>query len=870
MKKVFLFLFVIICGNVNAQGWSVFAATSFASGDGTENNPYIISTPQQLALLAKMIEEEHDNYADKSYQLGADINLQGYEWDLSAGTSETSPFKGKFDGAGKTISNLLQTAYLAFPGDFCGLFGVTKDAEIKNLTINYALINLPRVTGTLIGFADETKIIDCFVRNADITQGSDNTGGFIGYATKTSVSGSEFSGSVSGTGIFTGGFIGFGKEIILIDCSSEGTVTGIENVGGFIGEIQGNSTITSCFSTVNTSGIRFIGGFIGYVDAAEPVVIASCYATGSVIGLAENVGGFIGYFNGRGSIEESFAKGAVTGLSGVGGFMGRGATDNDAEVPARLKNCYSIGSVTGAAANIGGFIGSNYKLMITNCYAGGTVSGKENVGGFSGFAQGSVIFGCYANGAVEGDMYVGGFGGYISDGASIVASLASGNVDGNIIVGGFLGTNNNSAVSACFTNGLMINENNSGGFTGNNLSGNYTNCHFDRQSSGVVVEIVSGSEADGINASPTSMLTQSSLTGFSANDWLFIQGFYPQLKYFAEHTDDAIRTKSELFAVPLVFANDDELCGNVQTVFQLTDKTPAGKTINWTAGSFDKITFHNNYVYAEASQAWRTLIFRVDDMERAFNFRSINGLFSVDILDLRSSLPHVGNEFNYFIECGSNDEFVLVDISLYPYATSVPESPVRIYPNEQQEIVVTTPDGQTKNYLFKAEKRLNPDIYVQRWQHTLAVNNNFDVNGGYNFKAYQWYKNGEILPDTKGYIFEQGGLSLTATYHVVLTTQDDEKITVCPAVITEMPVMTSVWPNPARRGHSMNVDTGLTDDEILSGATIQIFNMAGGVVAKKNINASSVEITAPETPGHYILQITSGVMSQTHKIIVEQ
>ena len=65
------------------------------------------------------------------------------------------------------------------------------------------------------------------------------------------------------------------------------------------------------------------------------------------------------------------------------------------------------------------------------------------------------------------------------------------------------------------------------------------------------------------------------------------------------------------------------------------------------------------------------------------------------------------------------------------------------------------------------------EVIVQRWGDVLAVTNE-DYNGGYEFVAFQWYKNGQIVEGSTSSIFyESSGLDLNAEYSVMLTRGND-------------------------------------------------------------------------------------------------
>jgi hypothetical protein len=65
------------------------------------------------------------------------------------------------------------------------------------------------------------------------------------------------------------------------------------------------------------------------------------------------------------------------------------------------------------------------------------------------------------------------------------------------------------------------------------------------------------------------------------------------------------------------------------------------------------------------------------------------------------------------------------------------------------------------------------DVIAQRWNDVLAVKNR-DYNGGYDFVAFQWYKNSEIiLGATSSVLYVEGEFDLDDEYSVMLTRAED-------------------------------------------------------------------------------------------------
>ncbi len=86
-------------------------AEAFESGSGTESNPFIIMTADQLAAFAVSV-DEGTTYEGQYIRLGSDIDLSAIEtWNPIGDESKPSTckdklFNGDFDGAGHTVSGL--------------------------------------------------------------------------------------------------------------------------------------------------------------------------------------------------------------------------------------------------------------------------------------------------------------------------------------------------------------------------------------------------------------------------------------------------------------------------------------------------------------------------------------------------------------------------------------------------------------------------------------------------------------------------------------------------------------------------------------------------------------------------------------------
>ena len=132
-----------------SPAWAADSAV-FASGAGTEADPYLIENASQLAAFRDAV-NAGDDYDGKYVALGADIDLESAEWTpIGVGTRKSSgiaegstPFAGTFDGAGHVISGLKIASTQG--ADFAiGLFGILDGATVKNLTVADAEVTVPQ------------------------------------------------------------------------------------------------------------------------------------------------------------------------------------------------------------------------------------------------------------------------------------------------------------------------------------------------------------------------------------------------------------------------------------------------------------------------------------------------------------------------------------------------------------------------------------------------------------------------------------------------------------------------------------------------------------------------------------------------------
>lgn len=166
--------------------WDGTIAESFASGDGSKSNPYIIKTGSEFALLfSKLKGEDSSSYFNKFYELQNNINFDNRDFSY---IDSSKIFSGNIDGNGYTLSNIiLNSCSTDVETGTCeyALFSNLNNATIKNINI----INL-KVTSQIINSdrsvaALATNATNSTLKNISLTGIVFNITEDINYQTKS-------------------------------------------------------------------------------------------------------------------------------------------------------------------------------------------------------------------------------------------------------------------------------------------------------------------------------------------------------------------------------------------------------------------------------------------------------------------------------------------------------------------------------------------------------------------------------------------------------------------------------------------------------------------------------------------------------------
>ena len=355
MKKKLLSLLLALCLVMALVPMTAFAeeTPSFGGGTGTQEDPWLITSQEDLIALAEFLNSGNAETFDTEnagvgnchgyyFKQTADIDLTGVSWE-PIGYSGSYYFAGNYDGDGHSITNAVSTGKVD-PEGFAtaGIFGWVAFGSVENLHVKNANFvatgqNNYSYVGGIAGVCYGSSIKNCSVENSSLESRRNNNnncaGSIVGYSTggtfekcaaennqvKTMAYGGGFVGEVdddpsygAGTSTFTNCYIA--------NCSVSSKtddVQGVSLVGGFVGEMTDSAlTVNNCYvyramlSTEGTAvpGIKATGVFAGHLWGGSSIVDTNCFF--GACGTTENAG------TASEKTEEEFRNGTVAGLLG--------------------------------------------------------------------------------------------------------------------------------------------------------------------------------------------------------------------------------------------------------------------------------------------------------------------------------------------------------------------------------------------------------------------------------------------------------------------------------------------------------------------------------------------------------------------------
>lgn len=353
--------------SVPVTRWDNYAATKFAGGTGTKDDPYRIENGEQLAKLAKDV-SARNTHKGEYFRLEKNVDLSAHRWIPIGdfGGSSYKSFEGFLDGNCKTISGMVvdQSKDQQSAGLFGYISNATKGNEVgvKDLTIaNAALYVDESILADPNGFVSAGIL----VAGAMVNDGYKGTGVFENISVSGTITVKATNGSNK-----IGGLIGDDNRCIVRNCATDVTITGASNTGGMTGT-SCTTTFENCTAKGRISGLWGLGGFVGYAttsngnDKTTESTFTNCIADVAVKASDWNVGGFVGLAE-FGTFKNSASFGTVTS------------------------------TVTGWEPRAGGFVGRAGNVTFVKCHSASLVTcdRKDTCGGFAGKFEVGTTDGC--------------------------------------------------------------------------------------------------------------------------------------------------------------------------------------------------------------------------------------------------------------------------------------------------------------------------------------------------------------------------------------------------------------------------------------------------------------------------------------------
>ena len=360
MKKLITHSILVLCmifSAISAQAqtyWNGTADTEFV-GSGTETDPYLITTAEELAGLATRVnnKEQKEDFAGQYFKLTNDLYLTDFtnpdtaswhEWTpIGAWTDDqkgpyehyfdTCWFRGYFDGDNHTIHNI----YMGTVGEI-----YIPDADDP---LGSDIIDLTGSCQGFFGFVDQATIKNLNLQNAGITAANYYNGGLISNAYNSTITNCHVckSSVVAAVASEVGGLIGLLKSSIVDSCSVEDIQVKGSYVGGLISYVDSASVVRNSHATGKAFVIKRVesgnyGGFGGGLAQHNAGLIENCYTDMEMQAIfAENIAGFVASTAQNSIIRNCYAKGNVYGGQDCAGFVARNY--------GLIESCYSTGNV---------------------------------------------------------------------------------------------------------------------------------------------------------------------------------------------------------------------------------------------------------------------------------------------------------------------------------------------------------------------------------------------------------------------------------------------------------------------------------------------------------------------------------------------
>ena len=382
----------------------------FAGGNGTKDDPYLISSVSQMESLPSSKTDSllFYYYETHYYKLTTDLVLDNWK-------TINIP-SGSFDGGGHTIYNLkvvdgFQNGHTHGAALFCDI------REIKNLTIENAEVSTDNMSYYKYDYSPSVfatnvnNIENCCLKGTVLLKGSGYSGGFASKVEKTIKNCENYAQitvqkrdeeSLIHFGGFASSVNGEAENLINQEGSSidaEGETGGIavranslKNCKNYADISVGDVIYKGQKSILSASGIVLHAGSI-YAD--KPFTISNCDNFGNIIA--------------------SYGQAAGISIEISGGSKGNSITVKNCSNEGNISSQYDYGKCAGIAVELNSYV------RLEGCNNKGTIAGNK-IGGvaYEASSKGVMTSSCYNKGELRlcySDGVAGGIIGVSSGGS---------------------------------------------------------------------------------------------------------------------------------------------------------------------------------------------------------------------------------------------------------------------------------------------------------------------------------------------------------------------------------------------------------------------------------------------------------------------
>ena len=272
MKRKILVFLLALCLAAALVPVTAFAGAMFGGGTGTQGDPWLITSREDLLNLANRLNSDvtatnYNNFNGCYFKQTADIDLTGVKWE-PIGYSDSTCFAGNYDGDGHIIANAKSTGKVDADGfATAGIFGWVLFGSVQNLHVKAADfvatgIDNYSFVGGITGVCYGASIQNCLVTDSKLESKRNNNNNCAG-----SIAGYSAGGTFE-------------------NCAAErNEIKSMAYGGGFVGEVDDDnagittpSAFTNCYAadckvtatTKDPQGTSFAGGFAGQITNEKP------------------------------------------------------------------------------------------------------------------------------------------------------------------------------------------------------------------------------------------------------------------------------------------------------------------------------------------------------------------------------------------------------------------------------------------------------------------------------------------------------------------------------------------------------------------------------------------------------------------------